>query len=134
MGTTQGRTADQLPGEIAEPLAVLADFHVTGQARLGRHLHHQIAARIDLAGQHITAADFIAGKELGGLSFHLAFADDHPALPANTFPAADRTHVGTGPPGGLQQGNALIDRSFAVLGQEADADAGHQLLFHWFFK
>ena len=83
-------------GEVAEPLAVLAQALVAAQPRLGRHLDHQVAPRHDLAGQHVAAADFVAGEKLGRLALDLAFADDQAALAADSLRRRRCPHVDVG--------------------------------------
>ena len=56
-------------GKIPELLAVLPDADVARQLRLRRHLDRQIAARNNLAGQDVSAEDFIAGEVLGRFAF-----------------------------------------------------------------
>jgi hypothetical protein len=111
--------------EIAKPLALPAQALVADQPRLGRDLDHQVAAGNHLAGQHVSAADLVAGEELGRLPFHFPFAHDHPALAANPLASADGPHVDVRRARGLEDGPALFDRRLLSFGEEADAVARH---------
>ena len=109
--------------EVAKPLAVLVDARVSRQSRLGRHLDHQVAPRHHLARQDVSAADLVAGEELGGLPLDLALADDHAALAADPLAAADGPHVDPRLASGFQKGLAFFRRGLALVGKETDAKA-----------
>ena len=123
-------------GEVPKLLVIPPQAFISTQPRLRRHLDHQVAPRHNLAGQHVAAEDFVAGQKIRGLSFDLAFADDYPALAADSFSRADSARVNVGAARSLQQRGAVVDHDLSVVRQEANAKVCHvnYFGFHCFLR